>query len=834
MGFGLGLRSVNQKCTCNTGSNRKDNETARINNTVFNVTKNSNVDENSSSDSESGKSSTLPPATMLESSTPIVPPIINITEAASAAAYAPTLCNASDDALHELRVAVRTYATSFINEYAYFIRQGGNHSEFMLRDDGYSVHDLVAWQTMGTSTSIPNVATNNDGDDDDTIPAMPTGQSRRRRRRRRLRNRPVRRPSIVPLTESRMSNSNDYSYTTSTTTSRRMLSNDDSTSAARPSTGNTVPPSTVTAGTDTVQHTDLVQTDGKHVYIVAGGDHGNEIWRIQSSTGAVDHRMAIPKPHRTETNIAGLLVFTVPDDDRTDRSTQTILVVLVNEYDYVDDVHIDQYGITATNTTVLVYHDLTLVSRYSLPGTYSHAYGIMPNQQQPYIHVVTVNHLDWHPIQDYLTPAYLQTNGTWRTTTSSRNAPSPPKLLLNETEYRQLALAQLERQVDGFVNDLVAQSNLDCTGFVPLLNHSSRIGTNMVKKEPHTLVHLSIIDVSSLVRQHGPSSSSSTSSSSIVSFLPPMPSLESFWNWFVTRDGRRLVLACDVWSGDDFTPASQPMTWLLTFQTVNASLASTLATAGLVSGHTGNYPSHSVLHEFTANGKDYLRVMTTSYDNLADFYEHDRTDYDESDDAAWAARLDHPNLWVLELTTGTEDDSTLPVVGNLSLASLIENQNGTLVSTIHKGNFVLLVVQREAAYEEAEPDAAAAAASSTSRTRITHVVYTIDTTDPSAPRIAHDEEQQSPLVLPASILHLHAIDNNPDWLIGIGSANIADNDDVTTQEPFQLFLLNVSDLAQSPPRLVHQWHDDDLPVSFTGSSDDSTATEVIRAVFDDE
>jgi Beta propeller domain len=260
----------------------------------------------------------------------------------------------------------------------------------------------------------------------------------------------------------------------------------------------------------------------------------------------------------------------------------------------------------------------------------------------------------------------------------------------------------------------------------------------------------------------------------------------SFWNMLVTNT--KLVMACELFSGQNLTSESVPMSWLVAFDLVNATVRPMMASSlvpGVVNFELG------MDHYQAKNGKEYIRFTTMRFDNM--------TDYHQSNPEAFPSRYTY--LEISELGSdgiGAHDDLQ-PV--SVELAGLFES-NITVVSAAYTANAVVVAAQTD--------------------DKTTHTVYTIDTTDPDNPRVAGE------LSIPVTALRVFSMDNN--WMIGIGSLETTNGTEYPLPQPLQLFAWDVSD-RQGPMHVAYHWINDAMPVS-NGTGINSTVSQVFANVID--
>jgi Beta propeller domain len=269
--------------------------------------------------------------------------------------------------------------------------------------------------------------------------------------------------------------------------------------------------------------------------------------------------------------------------------------------------------------------------------------------------------------------------------------------------------------------------------------------------------------------------------------LPPGISNTEYWNMLVSNT--KLILVCHLMSGQNLTVESVPMSWLVVFELVNATVMPTPRSA-LVPGMI-NYVLE-MDHCQAGNGKGYLRFVTTRFVNLVDFFE---------DLFGFVFPSVQTYLQILEFRSNdyVDGDSLMPVVGELALGS-----NGTATSAVYKAESVILVAQNR-------PPSA--------MDPTTHAVYTIDTTDPSNPLVVGE------MILPVTSLNVY--DLNTNWLVGISSFD--SSDEYPIPQPLQLFLWNTSSHQGPTQTAAYHWIDDAMLVS-NGTGINSTISQAVSSI----
>lgn len=496
-----------------------------------------------------------------------------------------------------------------------------------------------------------------------------------------------------------------------------------------------------------VQIADMVQTAGvsgnnDHLVYMAYDD---EVLVIQSATSTIAHRVAVPKRYR-DSSVKGLLLVPTMNGENDHR-----LVVIVQEVDFdfgVDGSGVDAYTSSVFNTTLLVYRidDMTVERQESLPGMYTHAHAVGSN-----VHVATSTHVELFRITGYLTPAHVQ--GVF----FPDHASSATSLFLNETQYRDLAHQVLQDRLDAFLAELASQ--VDCTGFVPTFHLAGRQNvSNLGTRAPSTMVHVVSLSISSSSPPFFTNSTSWIMSDGVSS------------DWVVSSDGTRLVLACDVWSGSQYTNASQPQSWLVSLALTETSVQFT--SAGLIPGSVSSAQSAIALVQ--KNETDYLYAVTTRFEG---------PNYN----------VDNPvptqvQVTILVMTSHT--DSLMPIVSELS-GLVTDDNNSTLVSiesTLFEKDHVLVAVRLSTG---------------------TCVLYRIDTLDPRNPLLVFD------FVVPLSAIVLYPLSSG--LILGIDVESIPDD-----QEQLQLVLLNTT--FDSRQRLVASYQYEFHRSKSDTSSNSSTLT----------
>jgi Beta propeller domain len=323
-----------------------------------------------------------------------------------------------------------------------------------------------------------------------------------------------------------------------------------------------------------VEEPDIVQSNGVQVFAV----YGSEILEIDVATVTLTRRTKVPTVTDCSESISAMFLIA------------TRLVVLTNVYSYcyggpgrpiplaMEDVGGGGAAPAGTadeampivsssqKTRVLVYDttNMQIVSDESLRGYYIGARAIDSN-----VHVVTSTYFDTWRLFQFLDPYMLETVAGKR---------------LSATTYKQLAEAELDRRIDGYVAQLA--SELDCTGtqrLALLQDTNDDLSFTSGLDSMVTISSFAIINPSGL---------------SVKNMLIPSGGLQIY------SSSERLVLALNGWTvGQGATQA----TYLVTYKYAGASTAGN--TLGSVPGTVLNQFSMDHMEQ---NGVDYLRVATTT------------------------------------------------------------------------------------------------------------------------------------------------------------------------------------------------------------------------------
>lgn len=201
---------------------------------------------------------------------------------------------------------------------------------------------------------------------------------------------------------------------------------------------------------------------------------------------------------------------------------------------------------------------------------------------------------------------------------------------------------------------------------------------------------------------------------------------------------------------------------------------------------------------FQANGKDYIRLITTRADNLTDYQMYD-------EDTPFPSV--HTVLQILQASGNDNDSDTnggiMPVVGELTLF----RGQGLAVASVYRQDFVMVVVGMVDTLGFWHPT--------------THTVFTIDTFNPTNPHVMEE------LFLPVKSLELYSLDDT--WIVGISSYHTTDEHPFP--QPLQLVLWNASD-RHGATQAPYLWIDDTVLLT-NGTGINSTISQVVSNMADD-
>jgi Beta propeller domain len=477
---------------------------------------------------------------------------------------------------------------------------------------------------------------------------------------------------------------------------------------------------------DGVEEADFTQSNGVDVFVV----YGSEVVVIAAATNTIKSRTSISSQPSTSVPDASGNCYT--DLIQGMLLVDTNLVVFAQEYCYTyDDLDGDinmggnssaaydddfdlYYSSSSSNysTKVLIYDtsDMSLRTTESLPGTYISSRAVGSN-----VYVVSSSSLDTYALTQKLDPYYIQSLTT---------------ATLDEDSYRIKALAQLELELDPYVELL--SKTLDCTGLQKLTVFQNSNGTIA------SMGYNSMATISSFAVSAAPFVKNSTSM-----LLP-----NSYWGVYASNT--TLVLTCQGASqnGMGWTPE----TYIITFPLEGTAVKP--AKLGKVSG---NVLGATAVDHVKKNGKNYIRVASTTPAGMGDFDE--MGSFQSSEVSATS------QVTVLEVTEGS--DGMMPIVGELSG---LGKPGDMIYSVLFQGDRAFVVT-----FNYTDP------------------FYTIDMSDPTNPIKVGELE------VPGFSTQLQAVGEN--LILGVGRSTDADDMPVN----FQLSLFDAADFSK--PRRVQQYED---------------------------